>query len=172
MTVALEGGEWSAARPGYTLPPGKTRYPFYRRLGGPQGRSGRAENLVPTGVWSWTVQPIAQSLYWLSYLAHSHLMCPLFSRNVSRGQRWLGEEALATHRWLMIPSLKISGLGYGLVVQGSIVSFLVEAGDSSLPKHPDWLWGPTSHYLVSTSGSFSVSKVALSLWVKWLFRCE
>ena len=23
--------EWSAARPGHTLPPGKTRYPFYRR---------------------------------------------------------------------------------------------------------------------------------------------
>jgi len=23
-------GEWSAARPGRTLPPGKTRYPFYR----------------------------------------------------------------------------------------------------------------------------------------------
>ena len=46
MTAALEGGEWSAARPGRTLPPGKTRYPLYRRLGGPQGRSGRAENLV------------------------------------------------------------------------------------------------------------------------------
>ena len=45
MTAALEGGEWSAARPGRILPPGKTRYPFYRRLGGPQGRSGRAENL-------------------------------------------------------------------------------------------------------------------------------
>jgi len=34
MTTALEGGEWSAARPGRILPPGKTRYPFYRRLGG------------------------------------------------------------------------------------------------------------------------------------------
>jgi len=32
MTAALEVGEWSAARPGRTLPPGKTRYPFYRRL--------------------------------------------------------------------------------------------------------------------------------------------
>ena len=47
MTAALEDGEWSAARPGRALPPGKTRYPFYRRLGGPQGRSGRTENLVP-----------------------------------------------------------------------------------------------------------------------------
>ena len=58
MTAALEGDEWSAARPGRTLPPGKTRFPFYRRLGGPQGRSGRAENLVPIGIRSWTVQPV------------------------------------------------------------------------------------------------------------------
>ena len=29
MTAALEGGELSEARPGRTLPPGKTRYPFY-----------------------------------------------------------------------------------------------------------------------------------------------
>jgi len=58
MTAALEGGEWSAALPGRNLPPGKARYPFYRRLGGPQGRSGRAENLVPTGIRSRIVQPI------------------------------------------------------------------------------------------------------------------
>jgi len=58
MTAAIEGGEWSAARPGSTLPPEKTRYPFYRRLGGPQSRSGRAENLVPTGIRSRTVQPV------------------------------------------------------------------------------------------------------------------
>ena len=58
MTAALEGGEWSAARPGRTLPPGKTRYPFYRRLGGSQGRSGRAENLVSSEIRSRTVQPV------------------------------------------------------------------------------------------------------------------
>jgi len=58
MTAALEGGEWSAACPGCTLPPGKTQYPFYRRLGVPQGQSGWAENLVPTGIRSRTVQPI------------------------------------------------------------------------------------------------------------------
>ena len=57
MTAALEGGEWSVARTGRTLPPGKTRYPFYKRLGRPQGRSGRAENLVTTGIRFRTVQP-------------------------------------------------------------------------------------------------------------------
>ena len=58
MTAALEGGEWSAARPGRTLLPGKTRYPLYSRLGGPQTRSGRAEILVPTGIRSQTVHPV------------------------------------------------------------------------------------------------------------------
>ena len=58
MTAALEGGEWSAARPGRTLPPGKTWYPLYRRLGGPQSRSGRAEILVLTRIQSWTIQPV------------------------------------------------------------------------------------------------------------------
>jgi len=58
MTAVLGGGEWSAARHGRTLPPGKTRYPFYRRLGGPQGCPGRAENLVSTGIQSPNVQPI------------------------------------------------------------------------------------------------------------------
>jgi len=56
--ATLEGSECSAALPGRTLPPGKSRYPFYRRLDGPQGRSGRAENLVPTGIRSRTVQPV------------------------------------------------------------------------------------------------------------------
>ena len=51
-------GEWSAARPGRTLPPGKTRYPLYRRLGGPQGRSGRAESVVSLGIRSRSVQPV------------------------------------------------------------------------------------------------------------------
>jgi hypothetical protein len=41
LTSALDGGEWSASRPGRALPWGKDpRYPLYRRLGGPQSRSG------------------------------------------------------------------------------------------------------------------------------------
>ena len=40
------------------LPPGKTRYPLYRGLGGPQGRSGQADNLVPAWIRSRTVQPV------------------------------------------------------------------------------------------------------------------
>jgi hypothetical protein len=38
---ALDGGEWSASRPGRAFPRGKDpRYPLYRRLRGPQSRYG------------------------------------------------------------------------------------------------------------------------------------
>jgi len=58
MTAALEGGEWSAARLAILYPWERPRYPLYRRLDGPQGRSGRAENLAPSGFDPRTVQPI------------------------------------------------------------------------------------------------------------------
>ena len=42
------------------LPPGKTRYPLYRRLGGPHGRSGRIRKISPPpGIDPRTVQPVA-----------------------------------------------------------------------------------------------------------------
>jgi len=42
LTSVLDGvgGQRHASA---ALPPGKTRYPLYRRLGGPQGRSRRAQ---------------------------------------------------------------------------------------------------------------------------------
>jgi hypothetical protein len=40
-------GEGSASRPGRFLPPGKTRYPLYWRLGGPQGRSRQVRKISP-----------------------------------------------------------------------------------------------------------------------------
>ena len=43
-----------------TLPPGKTRYPFYRGLGGPQGWSGLVwKNLLPPGFDPWAIQPVS-----------------------------------------------------------------------------------------------------------------
>ena len=60
--MALEGGEWSAACSGRSLPPGKTRYPLYRRLGGPQGQPGQAENIAPPGFDSQTIQPLVAML--------------------------------------------------------------------------------------------------------------
>ena len=48
------------ARPGRTSPPGKTRYPLYRRMGGPR----------PTGIRSPDRPACSQSLYRLSCPAH------------------------------------------------------------------------------------------------------
>ena len=42
------------------LPPEKTRYPLYRRLGGPQGQSGRVRKISPTlGFDLRIIQPVA-----------------------------------------------------------------------------------------------------------------
>ena len=46
----------STLRPHCT--PGKDPVPILQEAGWAQGRSGRAENLVPTGIRSWTVQPV------------------------------------------------------------------------------------------------------------------
>jgi hypothetical protein len=72
MTTALERGEGSASRPGRSLPPGKTRYPLYRRLGGPQGRPGQVRKISPpTEIRSPDRPDHSQSLYRLSYQAHN-----------------------------------------------------------------------------------------------------
>jgi hypothetical protein len=70
MTTALEGGEGSASRPGHFLPPGKTRYPLYRRLNRPQGWSGQVRKISsPTGIRSPHRPARSQSLYRLRYRA-------------------------------------------------------------------------------------------------------
>jgi len=59
FTSTLEGG--GGQRHGQAaLPPRKTRYPLYRRLGGPQGRSGRVRKISsPPGFVCRTIQSIA-----------------------------------------------------------------------------------------------------------------
>ena len=59
LVSALDGVVGQRHAPA-ALPPGKTRYPLYRRLRGPQGRSGRARKISPPpGFDSRTVQPVA-----------------------------------------------------------------------------------------------------------------
>ena len=82
MTTALEGDEGSAPRPGCSLPPGKTWYPLYRKLGGPQGRSVHVwEISPPLGFHSWTVQHVANPytdwatrLEWVELCLNSRLL--------------------------------------------------------------------------------------------------
>ena len=50
MTVALEGGEWSAARPGRTLPPGKDPVPIVQEAGWAPGSVWTGGKSRPTGI--------------------------------------------------------------------------------------------------------------------------
>ena len=55
--MVMEGQHHAPA----TLPPGKTRYPLYRRLGGPQGWSERVRKISPSPWFDHrTVQPVAR----------------------------------------------------------------------------------------------------------------
>ena len=67
LTSALDwlGGQRHAPA---ALPPGKIRCPLYRRLSGPQGRSGRVRKTSPpTGIRSPDRPARSESLYRLSY---------------------------------------------------------------------------------------------------------
>jgi hypothetical protein len=59
LTSTLDGEGGHRYTPA-ALPPGKTRYPLYRRLGGSKGRYGRAQEISPPpGFDPRTVQPVA-----------------------------------------------------------------------------------------------------------------
>jgi hypothetical protein len=53
------------------LPPGKTWYPLYRRLGGPQGQSGEVWKILPQLRFEpQTIQPVASHCTYYTILAH------------------------------------------------------------------------------------------------------
>ena len=58
-TSALDGGGWSTPRPDRFTPGEGTRYPLYRRLGGPQARSVRVRKISTPGFDPRTVHPVA-----------------------------------------------------------------------------------------------------------------
>ena len=96
-------GEWSAARPGRSLPPGKTRYPMYRRLGGPQGPSGRAKILAPTVIRSPDRPACSQSPYRLSYPAQTQeRVIKKLTNNLikTKRQMWVRSSLYTVHRTL------------------------------------------------------------------------
>jgi hypothetical protein len=60
LTTAPEGRERAPSHPGHSLPPGKTQYPLYRKLGGPQAQSGQVQkNSPPPGFDARTIKPVA-----------------------------------------------------------------------------------------------------------------
>jgi hypothetical protein len=75
MTAALEGGEWSAARPGRTLPHGKDPVPISQEAGwapGPVWTGGKSRPLRDSIIPDRPAR--SQSLYRLSYPAHTYII--------------------------------------------------------------------------------------------------
>jgi hypothetical protein len=66
--MGLSGQRYAPA----ALPPGMTRYPLNRNLGGPQGRSGRVLKTSPPPRFRSPDRPArSELLYRLRYLAHA-----------------------------------------------------------------------------------------------------
>ena len=62
------------------LPPGKTRYTSYRRLGGPQGRSGRMRKISPPPDFDpRTVQAVASRYTDWAIAAHNLCILPFIT---------------------------------------------------------------------------------------------
>ena len=70
LPSVLGGGGWSTPRPGQFTPGKETRYPLYRRLGEPQGCSGRLQQISPK-----TLQPLASRCTDYALLAHGRITC-------------------------------------------------------------------------------------------------
>jgi hypothetical protein len=82
MTSALEGVEWSAARPDRTLPPGKDPVPIVQEAGWAPGPVWTgAENLASIGIRSPDRPARSQSLHRLVYPAHERKGSQVFNNN-------------------------------------------------------------------------------------------
>jgi len=72
MTVEIERGEWSAARSGRSLPPGKDPIPIVQEAGWGTVPVWTAENLAPPGFVSRTVEPVVSRYTdWATRPTHS-----------------------------------------------------------------------------------------------------
>ena len=107
MTTALEEGAMPATRPGSSLHPGKTRYPLYRRLSGPQGLPGQVRKIsLPPGFDPRTVQPVA-SRYTDYATRHTWEQCAGENILTHRGDKYMKS---CVYVWSTLwPSSFISG---------------------------------------------------------------
>ena len=94
------------------LHPGKTRYPLYRRLGRPQGRSGRVRKISPPPWFDpWTFQPVARRYTdWAIAAPEISLLLSMFKNR-----------SFAVH--------------FGVVRQNNIESVIMETHKCIIPSH-------------------------------------
>jgi len=105
MTAALEGGVWSAARPGRTLPPGKDPVPIVQEAGWAPGSictSGKSRphrDSIPDR------PACSQSLYRLSYPAHIPVVYVAIKDNI--GQNTTGLLAVCSYGVVLMKHVSV-----------------------------------------------------------------
>ena len=165
LTIALEDVGWLTPRPGRFNPGKDTRYPLHRRLGGPQGRSGRERKISPpAGFDPRTVQPVTSRYTDCATPAHlfvgTHpyhsttapfssigVLQPWSDSRLSRAQSTTHGALTGTCIVTVRPYATATCLKCITLTQGTLIAALVKAVDSSafrneLPRHQlHWLTG-------------------------------
>jgi hypothetical protein len=104
----LHGAGWWMPHPS-SLPQGKSHYPLYRRLDGPQGRFGQEQKILPPPEFDpWTVQPVA-SLY-TNYAILPHFQMQVFINIASSSCSALVVMILTF--WVCVVSCRVLLLGW------------------------------------------------------------
>jgi len=108
LITALEGYEGSASSTGRSLPPGKTRHPLYRRLGGPKVRSGQVLKISPaSGFDPWTVKTVASR--YTNWATRPTCYCRSDWKQFTKNCNWITIEKLSFRvmNMLLWPSIII-----------------------------------------------------------------
>jgi hypothetical protein len=144
MTLALGGGEWSAACPSHTLPPGKTQYPLYRRLGGPQSRSGQVRKIShPPGFDPRTVQPIVKDNITIAIKSQQY-----------HDYQYLKSHAMSTTKSREIISMQLTNTDYSW--EPSIFFILLKL--LQMAYICTWIW--------ATPGACNRTALPFYIWLK------
>jgi len=109
LTSVLDGVGGQRLAPA-ALPPGKTRYPLHRRLGGLHGCYGQLRNISPpTGIRSSDRPSRSESLYLLRTIIIIIMNININSQNFLKRKLLLIKQCLRSgHRHFLLPVVKLS----------------------------------------------------------------
>jgi hypothetical protein len=142
------------SRPGRALPRGKDpRYPLYRRLGGPQSRSGhrsyRKNPLLPPGIEPRSPGRPArsQTLHWLRYSTH---IC----RSTIPRLLFVPEFHTATYQYIvycftfLMDPISLDGFSETIMKLANLLRTVPSAGPVTRSLHSDsWLIHPSTRFV-------------------------
>ena len=158
------------------VPPGNTRYSFYRKLGGPQGRSGRVRKFsLPLGFDPRNVQPVASRYTNWAIPATTHMGKSPWKSNchstIHKILRWLWHSYIEDSHLLVCydknsskTALPWSGMLHNYSKRSQLIYQLTwcDNASSSVPQ-------VTSYYFWQTKGSFWKPH---DIWMPWKWNAS